>query len=128
MEAAREASWRRFVETVQSGRRAPFSKHWERFRDAYPERAVDDGPPIAWWPDDAVRRHSNLFALQEELGLASYEALHQFSVEQPEAFWSRVLRRLGIVFDKEPERILDLAEGVKHPRWLVGAQLDITRR
>ena len=88
---------------------------------------MDDGPPLAWWPDRAVREHSNLLALQKGLGLESYQALHRFSVEQREAFWARVLKRLGIVFDKPPSRILDVSEGVKHPRWLVGAQLNITR-
>jgi acetyl-CoA synthetase len=82
---------------------------------------------MAWWPDHAVREHSNLLALQKGLGLESYEALHRFSVEQREAFWARVLKRLGIVFDKPPSRILDVSEGVKQPRWLVGAQLNITR-
>ena len=74
-----------------------------------------------------MRAQSNLFALQNELGLENYEALHRFSVERPEEFWSRVLARLGIVFEKEPQRILDLANGVKHPRWLPRAELDITR-
>ena len=57
----------------------------------------------------------------------AYDALHRFSVEQREAFWARVLKRLGIVFDKRPAKILDVTEGVKHPRWLVGAQLNITQ-
>ena len=127
MEASIEDSWRRFVGAVQRGERPSFSEHWESFQDAYRHRAPDDGPPIAWEPDDAVRAQSNLAELQNELGLQSYEALHRFSVDEPEAFWSRVLVRLGIVFESKPERILDLANGVKHPRWLPGAKLDITR-
>ena len=74
-----------------------------------------------------MRAQSNLYELQNELDLEGYEALHRFSVEQPEVFWSRVLARLGIVFEKQPQRILDLANGVKHPRWLPGAELDITQ-
>ena len=115
---------------VQQGKRPSFSEHWESFQGAHRHRAPDDGPPIAWEPDDAVREHSNLFQLQNELGLQSYEALHRFSVDEPEAFWSRVLVRLGIVFENKPQRILDLdnlGRGVKHPRWLPGAELDITR-
>ena len=130
MEASIEDSWRRFMGAVQQGKRPSFSEHWESFQGAHRHRAPDDGPPIAWEPDDAVREHSNLFQLQNELGLQSYEALHRFSVDEPEAFWSRVLVRLGIVFENKPQRILDLdnlGRGVKHPRWLPGAELDITR-
>lgn len=118
-----EDSWRRFVAAQRQGRqgkRRPFAEHWECFQN------TSRHPPVAWEPDDAVRTQSNLYELQNELDLQSYEALHRFSVEQPEAFWSRVLARLGIVFEKEPQRILDLADGVKHPRWLPGAELDIT--
>ena len=120
-ETAIEDSWLRFVAAVRQGERRPFSEHWECFRNA------SRHPPVAWEPDDNLRTRSNLFELQNELGLQNYEALHRFSVEQPEVFWSQVLARLGIVFEKEPERILDLANGVKQPRWLPGAQLDITR-
>ena len=127
MGVASEDSWQRFVGVVRRGERPPFSEHWDTFQDAYQNRAADDSPPIAWEPDDSVRAQSNLFELQTELGLDSYEALHRFSVAEPEAFWSRVLVRLGIVFENKPQRILDLANGVKHPRWLPGAELDITR-
>ena len=130
MGVASEGPWRRFVGAVQRGERPSFSEHWESFQDAYRHRAPDDGPPIAWEPDDQVRAQSNLFELQTALGLQSYEALHRFSVDEPEAFWSRVLVRLEIVFEKEPQRILDLdnlGRGVKHPRWLPGAELDISR-
>lgn len=115
-----EDSWLRFVAAVRQGERRPFSEHWECFQN------TSRHPPVAWEPNDAVRTQSNLFELQNELGLKNYEALHRFSVEHPEEFWSRVLARLGIVFEKEPQRILDLANGVKHPRWLPGAELDIT--
>jgi acetyl-CoA synthetase len=106
--------------------RRPFSQDWDVFSD--PERTHPrEAPPIAWWPDDAVTKGSNLFALQSELGLASYEALHRYSVDEREDFWSRVLDRLGIVFQTPPTRIVDLASGVKHPRWLPGAELEISR-
>jgi acetyl-CoA synthetase len=117
------ASWREFVAGIQQGKRPPFSAHWEAFREA----TRGDPVPFAWWPDRHTRERSNLFSLQEELGLEDYAALHRFSVESREEFWRRVLPRLGIVFAREPESILDLAGGVKHPRWLAGARLEVTR-
>lgn len=127
MEAALEPKWQRFVDAVQAGERPPFTEHWARFRDAYPHAAPDARPPAAWAPDDAVRAPSNLYELQTELGLDSYESLHRYSVEDPEGFWTRVLARLGIVFDTQPRQILDATNGVENPRWLAGARLDITR-
>lgn len=118
------ASWKQFLDAVQLGERPPFDEHWRRFRDAY---ADDPGPPIAWEPSDDVRSHSNVDALRAELGASSYEALHRLSVDDPDAFWSRVLERLGIVFETKPDRILNLENGVQDPVWLQGASLDITR-
>ncbi len=117
------AAWREFVRAVQEGKRHPFSAHWKAFREAY----TGDPVPIAWWPDPATRKRSNLLSLLEELGLEDYPALHRFSVANRQEFWARVLARLGVVFETEPEAILDLADGVKHPRWLKGAELEITR-
>ncbi len=117
------AAWREFVREIQQGRKAPFSAHWKAFREAYP----DDPVPVAWWPEPTTRERSNLASLLEELGLEDYRALHRFSVVNREEFWTRVLRRLGIVFETEPGAILDLADGVRHPRWLRGAKLEITR-
>lgn len=127
MDKVTQDSWRRFVAAFQAGERPPFDEQWEAFRSAYAERHAADGPAIAWAPDEKVRAFSNLHELQTELGLPSYEALHRFSVEEREAFWSHVLPRLGIVFDESPQRILDLAGGARDPRWLPGAKLNITR-
>jgi acetyl-CoA synthetase len=123
MEDTANAAWREFVQGIQQGRRPPFSAHWTAFRDAY----ADDPVPLAWWPDPATRERSNLVSLLDELGLDDYPALHRFSCENREEFWTRVLPRLGIVFETGPEAIIDLTGGVKDPRWLKGAKLEITR-
>ena len=123
MKTAIDDSWKRFVEAVQRGAHPPFAEHWSSFRNAYDDGAL----PIAWAPDDAVVAQSNLSELQRELGLDGYREVHRFSVERPDAFWSHTLDRLGIVFQKRPQQILDLTDGVEHPRWLPGASLDVTR-
>jgi acetyl-CoA synthetase len=123
MAATGEAAWREFVRGIQQGKRPPFFVHWKAFRDAY----LDDPVPVAWWPDSETRGSSNLFSLLDELSLDGYSTLHRFSVENREEFWARVLPRLGIAFETQPEAVLDLADGVKQPRWLKGARLEITR-
>ncbi len=60
-----------------------------------------------------------------ELGLASFAELHRFSVSERERFWSFVLERLGVVFRRKPDCILDLSRGVRDPVWLPGARLNV---
>jgi acetyl-CoA synthetase len=59
------------------------------------------------------------------LGLAAFTDLHRFSLSERERFWSLVLDRLGIVFRKKPEAILDVSRGVRDHVWLFGTRLNI---
>jgi acetyl-CoA synthetase len=88
---------------------------------------MDEHPPFAWWPDPRTKERSNLHTFIYELGLETYRDLHRYSVESRTAFWERVLRRLGIAFDRPPDSICDLTRGVRDPEWLPGALYDVTR-
>jgi acetyl-CoA synthetase len=74
---------------------------------------------------EEARRRSNLFSFMTELGVGRYSELHRFSVEDLAGFWSRVIERLGIVFRRPPDSIVDLSRGPTDPRWLPGAKLNI---
>ncbi len=74
-------------------------------------------------PEDIAR--ANVTALAAEVGLASYEELHAWSVADRAAYWAATLRRLDIVFDRSPDAILDARAGVEDPVWLPGARLNI---
>ena len=117
------SSWKRFVDDLQSEKRVPFAAHWSSFRSAY----ADDALPVVWTPSESVRSASNVHQFLTELGLEDFGALHRFSVHERETFWQRALERLGIVFETPPDAIVELANGVRQPRWLPGASLDITR-
>jgi acetyl-CoA synthetase len=86
-------------------------------------RGPADAP--AWEPGESELRDSNLARLLRDRGFASYAELHTWSVRDRAGFWEEMLRRLGIVFRTPPARILDLAGGVEHARWLPGARLAI---
>ncbi|HEY7699658.1 MAG TPA: AMP-binding protein [Vicinamibacteria bacterium] len=68
---------------------------------------------------------TNLSWLMKELGYESFSDLHRFSVSERERFFRLVLERLGIVFRKEPDSILDVSRGVRDPVWLSGARLNL---
>src|ERR1022692_1080493 len=81
--------------------------------------------PFAWVPSPDFINTTNIAWLMRRVGAASYEALHQWSVQNREAFWALVIERLGIRFQQPFSRVLDLSHGVETPRWLVDAQLNI---
>ena len=122
--ARQDAAWRAFVERSRR-EPLPFEDHLEAFGRAFEGRRPEDGPPAVWAPDEAVRRRSNLQASMDAAGMAEYADFHAWSVRDPSAFWTHTLERLGIVFAQPPDAILDPGGGVRAPRWLPGARLNI---
>ena len=122
--ARQDQAWRDFVDRSRR-EPVPFDDHLAAFMRIFEGRRPEDGPPVAWAPDEAVRRRSNLQAAMEVLGMDEYADFHAWSVRDPSAFWTHTLDRLGIVFTKPPDAILDLEGGVRDPRWLPGAELNI---
>lgn len=142
MSAKQDQAWRDFVD--RSRRESlPFDDHLAAFRRIFDGRRPEDGPPTVWTPDDETVRRSNLQASMVAVGIDRYEDFHAWSVRDPAAFWTHTLERLGIVFTRPPDAILDLDEGVRSsasgvgnprsmprggvrdPRWLPGAELNI---
>ena len=84
------------------------------------------GPRPIWSPTDEDMERANIRELLERFSLGDYESLQRWSVTHGEAFWETVIELLGIRFRRRPQRMLDSSEGPQRPRWLVGAQLNIT--
>jgi acetyl-CoA synthetase len=82
-------------------------------------------PSPAWSPSPEFIETTNIAWLMRRVGVDSYAALHAWSVRDREAFWALALERLGIRFQRPFSRVMDLAAGLEHPNWLVGAQLNI---
>lgn len=119
-----DQAWRDFVD--RSRRESlPFEDHLAAFRRIFDGRLPEDGPPAAWSPDEETVRRSNLQASMAAVGIDRYEDFHTWSVRDPSAFWGHTLERLDIVFTRPPDAILDLDGGVRDPRWLPGAELNI---
>ena len=129
--ARQDQAWRDFVD--RSRRESlPFEDHLAAFRRIFDGRRPEDGPPAAWSPDEETVRRSNLQASMAAVGIDRYEDFHAWSVRAPSAFWAHTLERLGIEFTRPPDAILDLdgderglRGGVRDPRWLPGARLNI---
>ncbi|UTW11669.1 acetoacetate--CoA ligase [Marinobacterium rhizophilum] len=85
---------------------------------------------ILWQPDGARIEGSNLYRFmqqaEEQAGVAfdSYDALHRWSVEQPEAFWSLLWDFAEVRASKRGERVLLDGDRMPGARWFPDARLN----
>src|SRR5713226_4510124 len=113
--------FRKILETEDAFRRA-FDAPLALYRLAYEGRRSKDGPGPAWIPSPEQVRGTNLAALMRDRRIGSFPDLHRWSVEQRTEFWSTMIERLGIVFRRKPDLVLDPKTDVTHPDWLPGAR------
>ncbi len=118
------AQWQELVARVRAQPEMPFEEQWRTYSSLAAQRPPQLGPMPAWWPDPERITGSNIAALMAEAEVSSYAELHRWSVAHRDRFWRHMIDRLGIVFARPPDRILDLDEGPAHPRWLPGAELN----
>ena len=81
--------------------------------------------PPAWVPSPDFIRTTNIAWLMQRAGVDSYEALHAWSAQNREAFWTLAIERFGLRFRSPFSRTMDLSQGVEEPHWLVDARLNI---
>ncbi|XP_034688342.1 probable acyl-activating enzyme 18, peroxisomal isoform X2 [Vitis riparia] len=82
-------------------------------------------------------KHTNLGRLMETYGprllglsykdpITSHGLFQKFSVQNPEVYWTMVLKELSVLFHRAPRCILDTTDKSKHGgTWLPGAVLNI---
>ncbi len=82
-------------------------------------------PTATWSPSEAFLRATNIHWLMKRVGAKSCQELHAWTVAHRAAFWELVVERLQIRLRCPCQTMLDLADGLESPRWLVGAELNI---
>jgi acetyl-CoA synthetase len=117
--------WRAYVEELREGAARTFEHQLAFFEQLYADRPAADGPPLVWSPSPAEVADSNLGRFQSDRGLPDFATLRAECARERPRFWGEVLERLGIVFTRPPDRILDPDSDVRDPRWLPGAELNI---
>ena len=117
--------WLRFADQIRHHPQTPFEDQWARFQEIFSDRNPSLPPPPAWVPDSKRMADSNLASLMDELGIGTFKELHRWSTDNRAEFWHRTLERLGVVFVRQPDEILDSARGPAQPQWLPGAELNI---
>ncbi len=77
----------------------------------------------SWQPTQSMIANANLTALMADESFTHYDELYRWSVLDPMGFWGAVIDRLGIVFSRPPDAIVDGT--AQHPTWLRGARMNI---
>ncbi|OMO57870.1 AMP-dependent synthetase/ligase [Corchorus olitorius] len=96
-----------------------------------------NGPPLYWFPSLYESKLTNLGRIMEIHGpkllgtsykdpIASFNLFRDFSVQNPEVYWSIILKELSVIFRESPKCILDTADKSKPGgTWLPGSVLNI---
>ncbi len=83
-------------------------------------------PPTPFWmPDEDATKHSNLARWMAERGCESFEQFRVWSLTDRAGFWAEAAERLGIVFSRRADAVLDLSRGVAAAQWFSGARMNI---
>lgn len=102
-----------------------FDIHLFIFKKVFPSwpNQLDSAP--AWLPESDLIDNANMSLLMSELGQNNLKAFHAWTVENYSPFWQIILKKLNIIFRKQPSKIIDLSKDIEKPQWLVDAKLNI---
>jgi acetyl-CoA synthetase len=84
-----------------------------------------ENQPIAWTPTDEVKERAQLTRFMKQIGVATFDELYQYSINDVEKFTAEVLRFLDIKFNPPYKKLLDLSNGVEFPAWCAGAGFNV---
>ena len=78
-----------------------------------------------WIPSKEIIESSNIYKMMQQLGIANYQDFWNWSVTEKNSFWEKTVEKLGIVFEKKYNSIVNVSAGVEEAIWLYGAQFNI---
>ena len=77
-----------------------------------------------WHPGADHMSEAGVSRLMKHLGIADFDALYRFSIDEPSRYWAGVNSYCGVVWSKPYDRFMDLTDGPEFPRWFVGGELN----
>jgi acetyl-CoA synthetase len=86
---------------------------------------IDDATGT-WHPSAAQIAAANITEIIRLAGVADYDALYRFSIEQPGSYWRLINDYCGIVWQRPYTDFVDLSAGKEFPHWFVGGALNWT--
>lgn len=79
-----------------------------------------------WEPTPDDMAFANVTELAGRLGVEDYDALYQYSITRPDAYWAAVLEQCGIRWSTPYDSFADYSRGPEFARWFVGGRLNWT--
>jgi acetyl-CoA synthetase len=101
----------------------PLEVHEQLHRAVFADWDAANGPAPAWFPETPDA--SNIAWVMRKTGAKDYRDLHAWSLRQRQDFWAMMIDRLEVRFQVPGRSVLDVSAGPEHPRWLVGAKLNV---
>jgi acetyl-CoA synthetase len=77
-----------------------------------------------WRPGPAELRDSGIAQLMRAFGVKRYEDLQALSNNEPERYWTEVMKYCQIDWDRAPSGYVDLSAGPEFPKWFPGGRLN----
>ncbi|MCB1467183.1 MAG: hypothetical protein KDK08_08585, partial [Rhizobiaceae bacterium] len=77
-----------------------------------------------WQPTDAYIDNAQVTALARRLGLQDFDALYDFSLANPDAYWREVVDFCGVRRSRDYDTYCDTSRGAPFPSWFVGGELN----
>ncbi len=118
-----DTRWEEFVSDLEPGT-LPFHAQWTEYQRIFRNRPNGDGPPLAWTPSSSIIAAANLTPLQESVGARSYAELYEWSIRRLPDYIGHALDRLGVVFAKRPDALLDPGTDARHVTWFPEAEMN----
>ena len=81
---------------------------------------------VIWNPSSAFIEKTRIHHFMQQEGLIDYDALIKAS-RDPEWFWPRALKHLGMLWDVPYHTLLDCSDGFPFAKWFTGGKLNIVR-
>ncbi len=119
-----EESWQNLTKTLLNPK-MPFELHLFLFKFLYPNwpKQLDTG--CAWIPELNSELGKNLREAMSKFKFNKVKDFHEWSHQHYSKFWEYITNKLGIVFNKLPDKICDISQGIEKPSWFPNAKLNI---
>lgn len=116
--------WRELTSQVLTPE-LPFAIHQLLYQRVFQHQIEQGEPAPAWFPGEQELSHSHLAEWLRDLKLNSMAELHDWSIQNREAFTQKIIDALKIPFLHKPRQVMNLGAGVEQVEWLTGAKLNI---
>ena len=124
VETFADNQWRQISKQILN-KTHPIQLHRYLHQKIYHKTSISPELAPVWTPDVAELQQSNIYRLMQQLEMTDYQQLYDWSISEPEGFWGQMVGLLNIHFHRPYRQVLDLKDGVAHPNWMIGSQLNI---